>query len=818
MSLVFPLQCREIEESVQYISMSVHHTSSYIVYLTSDGIVLRDINQYNHPIIADYHRSPESISEVGPNHWIQCLDNANISFGTCAGSIFFVHFNSETKTLKEKNHLNLNSIITATFARQGCLCICNSRSSLHFFDSTGKSLSVLSLDLGTGIHDAQFFSPHLLSCVIDGKPALMSFQNHPTDVKQIMTLSYISADSTMKTAMNVDKDLIGIALGNGSVVLSNIKAQSVAPSVLIEPPTKPNCVNEVIFMKWICDGQLLIIIQQNGDFTLYSLVTCSIHKTHIKEIANSNALMLDNSQRNILCLSKEKLIFLELASIQLKYAYTASGIFDIKTKKFALFEQLYPITGVNFNQYYNYYVISNQKGFVKMEIDGTCSELVKLIPSAVAFLNNNIYVWTFSQTDNQYFIYIYNQDLVELKSMAFSHAPLYIRTSQNTKLVVSCHTKFTVISENPGPIPNSFELDLSISSTVEQIQQVLYDPNIGTVLLMRNGKIQTEKGNLIYDNNVSLVISTDEPPLIIYQRKDGYYVHYSSIQKKFIGAVNYSDGADAYVLKKYQNFGEISFASTRYAPFLITIDIEELAKPLLKIYSKFPQFVYILAESLILSFENDSTVELFEILEEFNSKDVAEAFMYIINKLDEENREELFEMDIKYSHFFESLSKEVQDYSLVHMSNQCFRCLMLDAKHLVQANVKTLLPKLIQNRKIMRCFNVCSDFGIDFPQYMKPLESQSFKDSVQMFFDVFKSTRKEIITKYCIIGALLAAYGLNSLGLAAFVVTKSIPKIQALLSISPELIDIANKYTSEENVIEECVNTINEAISTMEID
>lgn len=465
-NLILPLATREIENNIPYFIVSKIPFSSYIAYLSSDSLYIRETANYDHNIIFQIIRGKESLDKYGPNQWIQYIDRNNICFGTKNG--LFIVFNFHTKKAYSK-HFHL--FFASYFHCHHYFAFITPDKDLHFVklninqnqnNSKAQNIDVIELpdnddqitlmpikynfDFSrTTITTSTFYhrlSKPKLATIINTKPCFITIS--PTMISSYKQLSpeYLEIENTAMISINTTHGFTAVAQQDGKVVAFVDDDQSIFIHQFEH--------DEVVFMRWTKDDANLLIVSAKGTVVMFELPTYTVYTIAVPILqSNSNISKIvsidydDDYSKSFYVITRtdsetSALIAIEVASLLKEYAFTSSSVYDLQTKK-SYRQQIFPLKFLE-SATLNCKLRNSKESQEIVMFEESNEILNSVFVASIRSLQKGDKVFTFSDDD-------------EIQGMKFLNGYLFVFVFSKKNE----ETRFTVFDENLNPMKLSVE-------------------------------------------------------------------------------------------------------------------------------------------------------------------------------------------------------------------------------------------------------------------------------------------------------------------------------------------------------------------------
>ena len=840
--LAIPFSLRKISENTEYKTICKHPFSNYLICLSSSKVDIRSSNQKNCEVAKTFERTTESISDHGENEWIQFIDKEFLTFGTKSGYIFLVSYAnleivSEYKCSKEINN---------TFTAYRHLAIVSNNNEVVFFEFSQDNNGVKIIEktnynfdfAKTPIHHTSFYhrfaAPSLLM-IADDHPCLLEINKSALkdNKKKKLSQNIFPFENITNIALNTHKAMLTFSNNQGNVSFIYVNDENPTPIRIHEHEN--NIQSDIIFLRWSINEEILIIIYAAGKIILFEMSTFTIHITDVKELAECICVDYDDDTNSLYFVDKtNSLNACEFATLKNQYAFTSSSLIHIfKNEKNKIYnhEDIFPIKYVCPIKENICAVASTNKikiGDKILNIEGI---------QGLISLNEYLYVFTYSHNEALNML-ILNQDFELLKAIPFPHLMHSITTDNIDRIVVSCHTMYTIITvltsynlpdkkkKNKKKKKSTKEVIsindhfyLKIKTIYENLQMKAVIPvfNKKIAILYSNGSLKLQDCFVRFNQptqntnenikKIGRFIFYEPLSEVLYvQLNSTYYMIKDMLSMEFNGIFAFANLIDVYYPPKDNAFGELTYIHNPMAPFLLNFK-ESNVPYMKKIKEHFPEnlvHLMTLSNEIILAFNYHNCVK--DTYQYLNQDDVikilTESITRFENKPNSERGvcfiEKFFEQDIQWNKYFNSLSNPFKEKVLLGLNPNLLDELLLSLdKNILLDNPQQFLEKLIIDGNLLRTFRICASLTqtnflniLHLPNVTKKYANMTLESSLKLIQnDKNRFNLNDEDWALRSMGSSLWISKFTNLSLAVFIVTQQKEKIKAILSINTHFIE-----------------------------
>lgn len=469
---------------------------------------------------------------------------------TPKNELFFIQIDDE-----EQNNTNKDKIFQNLFNKKNYKCqtinvieLKNNSKKIEIMPSKYDMNFAKSTILNTVFYH-RLNKPKLVS-IIDNKPCFIPITPSTISSTKKLQPSFFKIEKPVMLAVNPASNFLAAALKDSSVVFISLLYPDSTPILI----SKYDPGVEIIFMRWTYDDENLIIITSTGCVTLFEMPTYTVYNMHVPDFImptkspiqtiinnnnpinsntnisnNTNAGSVDNNNNNnssnnstninqypLICrivsvdydeesrclyaIKRENnetfsLHAVEFALLQKRFCFTASRVFDYKTK-FIIPLQIFPIKFVipfsikekireSPNSIVSQPPNPSQTRKTKLFIASSNNQIQaddKIITfndddiiQGIQLLNGLLFVFIFSTKEEQIRLVLFDENLNQMKMSVISsiakspystsdftniisdhiNFPHSIHTLTNNyinQLAAACHTMYSLIKMNPKKV------------------------------------------------------------------------------------------------------------------------------------------------------------------------------------------------------------------------------------------------------------------------------------------------------------------------------------------------------------------------------
>lgn len=581
-------------------SIKTNPVSMYIALLSQEELIICDSSQYGCKEITRYSRTNELQLKYGPNYWVQWIDKTCIAWGTCSGIVFIS--NLTENGLEEPKIYNLDIPITTTFSAYGYLAICQSNSTIQFFDREGKQISELNLEKGvTKFKSPKFTYSRNFSAVLGGSPFVAFLDESAILHKSPFLYRFEDENHATMSSFMPQRNGLAFALDNNSVYVMILNKLDKSRIKITDP--RPQ---KIVKLEWSKNSYNLYIIYADGLFTVFYpdvATTCSVM---IPELAGAIDIDIDPFSQQIFYTTFDRTGVIYIAESNRNVFFTPENVYSFITKKYLtnssnIPSELFPIRfATTLDQ--NTFVAANSGGFCLIKSDESISNFVKTTVKNISFIDKYLVVFS-ERHDDWYTASVYNLDLEIVTTFEINHIPLTISVYDNT-MIVGCQThmtKVTITTENsPIPLDDKF-------ITLEKTEVAKTPRNILTfgenIIMHYTDRNCSYLSGLPLAKNIRYCWTTRDPDVAVLQSTDKVYLLFRGILFNFNGVVLFNDNARLYYLANTMNFQSVQLIERLYTPYFIVHFYNEpsIYEYFYKLYAGTKTLIDVFSNVLLLS-------------------------------------------------------------------------------------------------------------------------------------------------------------------------------------------------------------------------
>ncbi|OHS99420.1 hypothetical protein TRFO_34090 [Tritrichomonas foetus] len=503
---MIPFNCESCFEAHNVFSISTDPTNKYYSAITSDSILIFDAFDPFYQLLATYKRDEESIQNSGPNHWLIWMDDSTIAFGTCAGTFFCIKF-SNNQFSGSIFTTNLGGVVSDVFSYNGVVGICVIGPKIIFVNNNAQITSTVEIPSMKSpfIKCPSIFSGNNFSFISGGQLIKCEFSKDKVD---------------NLTQINSYKNVGLVCSYNGQFAFSTFDKNvyiGTTKSITKIFTTEAN----VVYMEFIDDGNSLLVIDQNGVFSLRNFIfntnyflTLSDTKTMISSFFDTHThrfIFLDPSYQ-IRCINFVNLVSSFAVGSSFVYSLTKQKIFceipnmvrPRRIKSIPL--DLYPIKSIAINTETVFCIIGRIGIAVVTELSLFYEPSINA--NHCVWINNMLVVFT-NQMNNQPNnnkklnesvgrMVLFTDELLPIGSLNLNLFPIFVFSS-GTRLVVTYLNSFVV-----------YEFDSTKSVLEGGEKQKHKIGKISFTSITFQTKIPIQKAFVLWDNEIILLTQKDE--------------------------------------------------------------------------------------------------------------------------------------------------------------------------------------------------------------------------------------------------------------------------------------------------------------------
>ena len=809
MSISIPYDLTLINNNNNFFQISTCKLSSFLCVINDKSIFLRDGSKPNLPVLSFFERTSKCLEAHGSNHWIQWIDSSHISFGTCAGTIFFLKINSKFQ-LVDKIINNINNIVMSTFSCFHYLGICTTNSTLIFLDTNGKIISKIKMQYGNNtIKQAKFIPPSTLIGLIDGHPVKITLNKDVINLREPISYTFFSFSLVTTLSFSSFNSLFSFSFENGDCFLVSENTPNAAPKYEF----KSTINSEIIYNEWIRDRSDLLIIKRNGLSLIYLYNTNSYHELNIPEISNSISIDIDFSNRFLYFLTKDHLYCIDFITINNSFCYTPRKIINLSSNSILheisdtnLRVELFPIIG--YISYGNFQIIWSKSVFVSINPNGNQSRYVKINIHDIVIFKEMIIVFSNSSDTYGYVVAFFDFNAKELAWYPISHAPLFVNNSGD-RIVFSSNTKFTVIKPSDNSFNNSIKTIINDNdinyfkfktyNTSEQIKGITYLSKVKYILYTWDDTLKLYSNERIIEKNVRKFVNSIDFSFIIMQTNDAYSILTEDRFFKFKGTFIFNQSANIYFFNNLINFKELKFLQSTFLPYLLLLYIEneEIFQQKLLIFSKEENFLWSLTQTLILSI-NKMNYDLFlNLISKNFSNYLFLLFNNIYSKINSENFKLIINFNINFNNNFNNFDELIKLNFLEYLNPlKLIELLSVSNLLLINTSITDFLIELLKKKEFNRFLRISIYFEINLIELLliiKNFQLNEFYLNFKNDFEIWKEIPNQInLIKF--LGSTLISMNLNDYAFICFLIIKDNNKINYLISIDNDIMELQKTF------------------------
>ncbi|EAY22025.1 hypothetical protein TVAG_456600 [Trichomonas vaginalis G3] len=610
--------------------------NSYIAFVAQEILYICDSSKYECPEIARYARSEDSLRAYGPNYWFQWLDKTTFVWGSCNGAVFVSNFDDNMKIEEPKVH-DLNMPITATFSAFGYLAICQSNSTILFYDRDIKQISSLDFEKGIArFKCVKFIYPRTLTAIFSGSPFVAFLDENAILHKSPFLFKFEDEKHAVLTSFCAYKNILAYSVENNSVFVKQLNDPSSKAVKVLEPtPVR------VVKLEWSRNGSTLFIMLSNSTIMLYISNTGNVCTVRCKEIEGIMDAEFDSLYQQIFYTKFDGTGVIYIGETNNTVLFTPDQVFSLYQQKTLatiqeLPKEIFPIRfGITLLD--QYFVIANSNGFIFINNKTNTISKFNAIPvKNIGFIGRYIVVFT-QRHDDWYEASVFDFNCEQVTDFQINHIPLYISTRKDY-MIVGCQEFATDIKITDSETP------IKLGDRYLSLEKHQIPPNTTNCLL-------TGENQVVITNNkkessfltgqpikqgVRYCWNNSCPDITIIQRSKNFIMIYKGKCFKFPGALFYNDCARTFFLPSIWDLGKLQPIFRYFTSYFM---IEMSHDP--TIFRQFADFYRgmlclpdVFSHTILLSFVKENVSEICaKILDVLTDKEISDVILATWRKL-----------------------------------------------------------------------------------------------------------------------------------------------------------------------------------------
>ncbi|KAK8883368.1 hypothetical protein M9Y10_046018 [Tritrichomonas musculus] len=542
---MIPFNCESCFEAHNIFSITTDPTNRFYSAITTDSILIFDAFDSLFPLIATYKRSEESIKSQGPNHWIRWVNESIISFGTYAGSYFCIKFDKVNFQFSGSLFTtNVNGVISDVFSYQNLIGICVIGPKILLVNSNAQIVSTIDEIHCQSpiIKNSTIFNKNNLAFISNGQiytgELYINLNTYTANLKNLHLVPNIQNVGIICSKQ--DNDTFAFSTYNQNVYISNSKSDTNNnDDVDYEEISDKNkrsitklfkASSNVCFMEFIDNKNSLLVIDQNGGFTIRNFIFNTNYNLSLSETKTMISTFYDNNSRRLIFLDPSfQVKCINFVNLLSSFAFGASLIYNLMKQKLvcelpnifkpraervrAIPSDLFPIKSISVNTESVICVVGRIGLAVLTDYSLFYDPSIIINNNDInpVWINNILIVFNSFVNEKKKTIFamkLYTDELLPIGGnsvIALDEKPLSAH-SHSTRLIVTFPDKITIFDFDNSK-------DLAISGPDEKVGD-RKSMKIGNLIIISvaytlsdlnlNPKVQIRRGFVMWENDVFL--------------------------------------------------------------------------------------------------------------------------------------------------------------------------------------------------------------------------------------------------------------------------------------------------------------------------
>lgn len=827
MEISIPYEDFELFKKEGICSIKSHRDTPLIAYITKDEVCIHDSSTIDFRQVSNYKRDEESMKEYGPNHWIQWVNPQNLTYGTCAGTIFHHEIDSDGNIQDPKTY-SIEKVITSTFTTGNLLGLCTSSAEIIIYDLKKQICQTLRLpQTFSTMKDTHFVDPNTIHGIVNNQPFNIQLNSQILHGKESPVPKVVQINDVDMVSYSRHSRYCGMILKDSTIIIGVKGKEDSTTELKYEK-------SEIIGMSFKDHGDVLMILFRNGKIVLWNSSAGSLTTIHAEILKQCTSFCLDPTDQQLFIVTNDSVHSIEFVKFSSNIGWTPRAVYNLtqNTKIAELNPQsitgeFFPISEAHVVDD-DHMLICNKNGFTTI-FDNKESKIVKIRVLHACVLMNVIVIVSHSKDMYGYFVSFFDIHCNELGWFPLNHAALSVHVCNN-KIVISANTKFSAVKLSYDPIDTRFITDgdrkiyvnIKTTSIVQQIMDCLSTQKSKSICLTVTGEVMNYSTRETLAQNVTKIWYIGKTDMVVLQKPCQFTVLFNGGLFSFYGHACFSDGYLMTANALEFSLGKIEFKQENVIPYLLlpAIENEESYEMAINHFIECPYIHRILADTLDFAMNNQKFSLFFEKVLEFNKDIQGQCYSHYISKSGPSEINEFldhFLAEAKVVEVFPFMDSPSQSLVLENCNTEIFNKLTANNSEFFAKPVdpfEVLCVSLISRYNICKAVKLMQVFDFEVmkicSQVKVPLDNSSFETVLKQIIVDFNTYSEinvsQILPFFC---ATLISLNKKTLALAILLATGNSRKASSVLSIDDNLLESVKKVKIEnESVMKTISNTL----------